>query len=77
MTSKDTTGCSKYVRTLFLEHVRDADVTFISLDERLCGERKCLIGTAERSYYSDANHLSNDGALLVAPEIKTHLARAR
>ena len=66
----------EYVRTLFREHGSDAQVAFVSLDELLCGERKCLIGTAERSYYSDANHLSNDGAFLVAPVIKTHLAAA-
>ena len=66
----------EYVRTLFHEHGKDAHVTFISLDELLCGRAKCLIGTVERSYYSDANHLSNDGAFLAAPAVKTHLAAA-
>ncbi|MBY5980819.1 acyltransferase family protein [Ferrimonas balearica] len=49
------------------------DVVIIDPSQRLCQQGKCLVGSTERSYYFDDDHLSTDGAALLQPMIEQAL----
>ena len=46
------------------------NLNIISLDYIFCSSEICPIGNEDVSYYFDDNHLSSNGALLIAPELK-------
>jgi len=55
-----------FVRGMLDRYRMDPRLRVLSLDEAFCDESRCLVGEETRSYYSDANHLSPDGALRTA-----------
>ena len=54
-----------YVNTLFKGYEQEGKLKLVNLDDALCKAEQCSIGSATKSYYSDNNHLTTDGALLV------------
>ncbi len=45
-------------------------VTVISPSDVLCDEQHCRVGSAKASWYADADHLSAEGARLLAPQLE-------
>jgi peptidoglycan/LPS O-acetylase OafA/YrhL len=62
-----------YVMSLFKTYEERNLVRLISFDDIFCDERKCLIGTIEKSYYLDNNHLSGEGEHLVLDVLRNIL----
>jgi len=54
-----------YVNTLFKGYVQDGKLKLVNFDDALCTQERCSIGSETKSYYSDNNHLTTDGELLV------------
>lgn len=63
-----------YVMNLFKSYEERNLIRLISFDDIFCGEKKCLIGTVEKSYYLDNNHLSIDGEHLVLDVLRNILS---
>lgn len=62
-----------FTRTIFSDYVMNNQFNLIVLDDIFCNESVCLIGQADKSFYSDEGHLSNFGALMATDRIKTYL----
>lgn len=62
-----------YVNTLFKGFEKDGRLTLVNLDDALCTEDKCSIGSATKSYYSDNNHLTTEGELLLVDALIKNL----
>ncbi len=59
-----------FVRTAFAKYRDDGRVRVIDFSSALCDERTCSVGTAREPYYSDQDHVSAIGALLVSDAIR-------
>lgn len=59
----------RYNRGIFRKHEVDNKVRLIVLDDVFCGSESCLLGTKDQSFYSDYDHLSHAGSMLVADEV--------
>ncbi len=58
----------KYVRSVFTSEVRDfRKANIIDLDNLFCDSHHCFIGTSTKSFYSDDDHLSSNGAMYIKP----------
>ena len=55
------------------EQFGNLNVNLFSIDEIFCDHSYCKIGTVTESYYVDDDHLSNTGAMLLAPQIRHYL----
>lgn len=55
-----------YVSSVFAEYRERPQVTILDLQDALCADGVCLVGTPEQSYYWDDNHLSTAGSLHIA-----------
>ncbi len=73
VSTKEHQQLQAYVSGLFKRHEQARQVTLINLDKQLCDREKCSIGTSTKSYYSDNNHLTTDGNLLIIDEIAKYL----
>jgi hypothetical protein len=62
----------RHVRMVFARLAPRWNAVLIDLDS-FCSQGKCLIGTERQSFYTDSHHLSNAGAVLLAPTIRKYL----
>ena len=62
-----------FVNARFAERQRDKGLQVISFDNIFCSELVCRVGTADQSYYLDANHLSVSGAQLAVNQVMQYL----
>lgn len=56
-----------------LRQAAAGEARFITLDDALCDETACTLGSPEAGFYYDADHLSPAGARHVAPRLNTLL----
>lgn len=63
-----------YVMSLFKAYEEKNLVRLISFDDIFCDEKKCLMGTVEKSYYLDNNHLSVEGERLISDVLRNILS---
>lgn len=74
VTEREHHELQSYVSSVFDRFRSDGRVAFIDLSGGLCRDGVCPVGTAERSYYRDDDHLSSVGALLVSDRLEGPLA---
>jgi hypothetical protein len=65
------------VRSAFERYRGDARVRIVDATDVLCDHTTCRLGTIVGPYYSDEQHLTAAGALLVGPEIARQSALPR
>jgi peptidoglycan/LPS O-acetylase OafA/YrhL len=66
-----------YVVSVFKKSLSVGRLSVINFDDLYCDSDRCLMGTANTSYYQDASHLSLDGATLMIPALKKMLSEAQ
>lgn len=66
----------RFDEALFDSLARSGTLRVAGLEGRLCAGGSCVVGTPEVSYYFDDNHLSEDGARYVEPELRVQLGLA-
>ena len=59
-----------FMRQTFAAYGANAHVTLVDLAPALCDDDACVVGTPSESYYWDASHLSEAGALRVSDELR-------
>ena len=64
-----------HVTSLFKLYESEKKLNLISFDDIYCDSDKCSVGDLDKSYYSDDDHLSSAGALLVVDEIMNLLKK--
>ena len=70
--TSDHLELQRHVRMVFARLAPRWNTALVDLDA-LCSQGKCPIGTERQSFYSDSNHLSNAGAVLLEPTIRKYL----
>jgi peptidoglycan/LPS O-acetylase OafA/YrhL len=70
----DDLTASKAVNETFIavtkEHQTPSNLSFVYPYEKLCSNQKCRALENGSLYYSDAHHLTKEGAMLIMPELK-------
>jgi hypothetical protein len=68
----------QFVRSIFDSEVNVfGNAKIIDLDKLFCDSRYCLIGTPTKSFYSDDDHLSSNGAIHIKPALVEALSSRR
>lgn len=63
-----------YVMSLFKPLQSKGEIRLINFDDFLCSADTCPIGTPEKSFYLDDNHLSLDGEALLKNGLLKYVA---
>lgn len=62
-----------YSRSLFSALAATGDITLIDVDSLFCDDSICLLGTPNRPYYRDHDHLTTIGSNMVVDQILEHV----
>jgi hypothetical protein len=62
ISTQDHHRLQAFARQAFASH--QPPVSILSLDEIFCKAGRCSLGTAEQSFFKDADHISRHGAML-------------